>query len=89
MASPLANGQGGLTPRCPRGKNLKLAIYIFLEFLINKDKNRGMFLFIFPHPFPNRLGVWVNFPWAHVCESLYSIEGNMNTMCRSTNINIV
>jgi hypothetical protein len=47
MASPLANGQGGLTPRCPRGKNLKLAIYIFLEFLINKDKNRGMFLFTF------------------------------------------
>jgi hypothetical protein len=34
------------------------------QFIINKDKNRGRFLFTFPHPSWNGMSIWVNFPWA-------------------------
>jgi hypothetical protein len=34
------------------------------QFIINKDKNRGRFLFTFPHPSRNGTSVWVNSPWA-------------------------
>jgi hypothetical protein len=34
------------------------------QFLINKDRNRGMFLFTFPYPSWNGISVWVNSPWA-------------------------
>jgi hypothetical protein len=33
------------------------------QFLSNKHKNRGRFLFTFPHPSWNGMSVWINSPW--------------------------
>jgi hypothetical protein len=47
--------------------NLVLKVLYYFngsQFLVNKDKNRGRFLFIFPHPSRNGTSVWVNSPWA-------------------------
>jgi hypothetical protein len=40
------------------------------QLLINKDTNRGRFLFTFHHPFPKGTSVWVNSPWAVKCISV-------------------
>jgi hypothetical protein len=63
---PLFEGQGKFEPLIALAlKTQKLAIFYFilvskvlnwssgLEFLIIRDKNRGMFLFIGPHPSSN------------------------------------
>jgi hypothetical protein len=42
--------------------NVVLKVLNYANGLINKDKNRGRFLFAFPHPSQNRTSVWVNSP---------------------------
>jgi hypothetical protein len=65
---------------CPHNKNIEIGNFLFLEFrifsfksiklvcynsfFINKNKNRGKFLSILPHPSSNGMSIWVNFPWA-------------------------
>jgi hypothetical protein len=65
-------------------KSIELAIGTL--FLINNVKNRGKFLFTFPHPSPNGTSVLVDSPWAIPSElkSVYASHDKLLELGTST-----